>query len=167
MSSHLIRRSTVLFTITRLGVPLPPDLHLVQAQELLLWALRRCGKVCTLSSTRRCLAPRPRRLEVSIFGSSTHMLVLMHLTIGRVEVVSTSESALSADSPHIQILRLLRVLHKMNLMAKDRMTIDAPGIVLPESAFINNKLTAKLTRQLEEPMIVARWVDRLASRIIF
>ena len=29
---------------------------------------------------------------------------------------------------------------------------------LPDSAFINNKLTAKLTRQLEEPMIVARFV---------
>ncbi|KAF8605840.1 hypothetical protein BDV93DRAFT_469584 [Ceratobasidium sp. AG-I] len=73
----------------------------------------------------------------------------------RVEAVATTESALSADSPHIQILRLLRVLHKLNLMAKDRMAMDAPAIILPESAFINNKLTAKLTRQLEEPMIVA------------
>ncbi|KAG8745001.1 Ubiquitin fusion degradation protein 4 [Ceratobasidium sp. 414] len=73
----------------------------------------------------------------------------------RVEAVPTSESALSADSAHIQILRLLRVLYKMNLLAKDRMAIDAPGVVLSESAFVNNKLTAKLTRQLEEPMIVA------------
>ncbi|CAE6532501.1 unnamed protein product [Rhizoctonia solani] len=73
----------------------------------------------------------------------------------RVETVSTSESTLSADLPHTQILRLLRVLHKMNLMVKDKMFTDAPATVLPESAFINNKLTAKLTRQLEEPMIVA------------
>ncbi|CAE7224785.1 unnamed protein product [Rhizoctonia solani] len=73
----------------------------------------------------------------------------------RVETVSTSESTLSADLPHTQILRLLRVLHKMNLMVKDKMFADAPATVLPESTFINNKLTAKLTRQLEEPMIVA------------
>ncbi|CAE6417906.1 unnamed protein product [Rhizoctonia solani] len=73
----------------------------------------------------------------------------------RVETVSTSESTLSADLPHTQILRLLRVLHKMNLKVKDRMFTDASTAVLPESAFINNKLTAKLTRQLEEPMIVA------------
>ena len=80
----------------------------------------------------------------------------MSMLLARIEAVTTTESALSADSPHIQILRLLRVLHKLNLMAKDRMTMDAPAIILPESAFINNKLTAKLTRQLEEPMIVAR-----------
>ncbi|CUA70648.1 E3 ubiquitin-protein ligase TRIP12 [Rhizoctonia solani] len=73
----------------------------------------------------------------------------------RVETVSTAESTLSADLPHTQILRLLRVLHKMNLMVKDKIFTDAPATVLPESAFINNKLTAKLTRQLEEPMIVA------------
>ncbi|KAG9103694.1 Ubiquitin fusion degradation protein 4 [Ceratobasidium sp. 370] len=90
----------------------------------------------------------------------------------RIEAVPTSESALSADSAHTQILRLLRVLHKMNLMAKDRMTIDAPGVVLPESAFVNNKLTAKLTRQLEEPMIVASqclpdWAMELPQQYYF
>ncbi|KAJ1306674.1 hypothetical protein OPQ81_007668 [Rhizoctonia solani] len=73
----------------------------------------------------------------------------------RVETISTSESTLSADLPHTQILRLLRVLHKMNLMVKDKIFTDASATVVPESAFINNKLTAKLTRQLEEPMIVA------------
>ncbi|KAG9090716.1 Ubiquitin fusion degradation protein 4 [Ceratobasidium sp. UAMH 11750] len=91
---------------------------------------------------------------------------------GRVEAVPTSESTLSADSAHIQILRLLRVLHKMNLMAKDRVAIDTPGVVLPESAFINNKLTAKLTRQLEEPMIVASqclpdWAMELPQQYYF
>jgi len=51
-------------------------------------------------------------------------------------------------------LRLLRVLHQINACQRDK-----PGEqrnALPESSFINNKLTAKLTRQLEEPMIVAR-----------
>jgi E3 ubiquitin-protein ligase TRIP12 len=84
------------------------------------------------------------------------MMLILMLILARVESVSTSDSTLSADLPHVQILRLLRVLHKMNLMAKDRMFIDAPPATLSESAFINNKLTAKLTRQLEEPMIVAR-----------
>ncbi|EUC59067.1 E3 ubiquitin protein ligase [Rhizoctonia solani AG-3 Rhs1AP] len=73
----------------------------------------------------------------------------------RVETVSTSESTLGADLPHTQILRLLRVLHRMNLLVKDKIFTDAPPAIVPESAFINNKLTAKLTRQLEEPMIVA------------
>ncbi|CEL61949.1 E3 ubiquitin-protein ligase TRIP12 [Rhizoctonia solani AG-1 IB] len=73
----------------------------------------------------------------------------------RVETVSTSESTLSADLPHTQILRLLRVLHKTNLKVKEKMFTDASTTVLPENAFINNKLTAKLARQLEEPMIVA------------
>jgi E3 ubiquitin-protein ligase TRIP12 len=58
------------------------------------------------------------------------------------------------DAPHSKILRLLRVLHQINACQRDK-----PGEqrnALPESSFINNKLTAKLTRQLEEPMIVAR-----------
>ena len=70
---------------------------------------------------------------------------------------SPSASAVPDDSSHSKILRLLRLLHKINVDAHER---SSPGVshqeVLPESAFINNKLTAKLTRQLEEPMIVAR-----------
>ena len=56
---------------------------------------------------------------------------------------------MSTDSAHIQILRLLKILHKMNLMAKDRVSVDTAGVILPESAFVNNKLTAKLARQLD------------------
>ncbi|KAG8933673.1 Ubiquitin fusion degradation protein 4 [Tulasnella sp. 418] len=59
------------------------------------------------------------------------------------------------DAPHSKILRLLRVLHKLNTEAGEHLTSDRDISALPESAFINNKLTAKLTRQLEEPMIVA------------
>ena len=59
------------------------------------------------------------------------------------------------DSPHAQILRLLRVLHKINAGLESNSARERLA-ALPESAFINNKLTAKLTRQLEEPMIVAR-----------
>ncbi|KAJ8502395.1 hypothetical protein ONZ45_g11808 [Pleurotus djamor] len=60
-------------------------------------------------------------------------------------------TSLPDDAPHSKILRLLRVLHQVNVMESER----SPFPQLQESAFINNKLTAKLTRQLEEPMIVA------------
>jgi E3 ubiquitin-protein ligase TRIP12 len=45
------------------------------------------------------------------------------------------------------------VLHKLNTQIADEDIVTAQS--LAETAFINNKLTAKLTRQLEEPMIVA------------
>lgn len=61
-------------------------------------------------------------------------------------------SSVPLDAPHAKILRLLRVFHKLNGQSSGR-----PGRRLPESGFVNNKLTAKLTRQLEEPMIVARY----------
>jgi E3 ubiquitin-protein ligase TRIP12 len=49
-------------------------------------------------------------------------------------------------------------LHKLNTLESERSAFIGDKRTLPESAFVNNKLTAKLTRQLEEPMIVARWV---------
>lgn len=65
--------------------------------------------------------------------------------------------AVPDDSPHAQILRLLRVLHKINAEGLESSCVRERLVALPESAFINHKLTAKLTRQLEEPMIVARY----------
>ena len=55
------------------------------------------------------------------------------------------------------ILRLLKILHELNsdieeLLAKRGMTYLTPE---PLSQFINTKLTAKMNRQLEEPLIVA------------
>lgn len=69
-------------------------------------------------------------------------------------------SSLPDDAPHSKILRLLRVLHKLNAHESERLGILTSRHILPESAFVNNKLTAKLTRQLEEPMIVTRCVLR-------
>lgn len=66
-------------------------------------------------------------------------------------------SSLADDVPHSKILRLLRVLHVMNAQIEDEGIENAQ--ILPEAAFINNKLTAKLTRQLEEPLIVARYLS--------
>jgi E3 ubiquitin-protein ligase TRIP12 len=61
--------------------------------------------------------------------------------------------SVSPDSPQAKILRLLRVLHALNSNASE----VSKSQTLPESAFVNNKLTAKLGRQLEEPMILARY----------
>lgn len=79
-------------------------------------------------------------------------------TVSRIRSPSPTLSSLPDDAPHAKILRLLRVLHKLNAVEAERPPRPLERYTLPESAFINNKLTAKLTRQLEEPMIVARFV---------
>ena len=73
--------------------------------------------------------------------------------VARSRSPTPSLSSLPEDAPHAKILRLLRVLHKLNVVEAERQ--HHPLRSLPESAFVNNKLSAKLTRQLEEPMIVA------------
>lgn len=75
---------------------------------------------------------------------------------------SPSLSSLPEDAPHAKILRVLRVLHKLNAQESERATFATAKRILPPSAFVNNKLTAKLTRQLEEPMIVARYDSVIA-----
>jgi E3 ubiquitin-protein ligase TRIP12 len=62
-----------------------------------------------------------------------------------------------ASSKQGHILQLLRVLHTLNaeLPVELGVGIGSPITALPEASFINNKLTAKMSRQLEEPMIVA------------
>lgn len=76
---------------------------------------------------------------------------------GPVDATVSVPPAVPSDSPHAQILSLLRVLHKMNAESLESLSLRDRTSALPETAFINNKLTAKLTRQLEEPMIVARY----------
>lgn len=75
--------------------------------------------------------------------------------VAKIRSPSPSLSSLPDEAPHAKILRLLRVLHKLNAAELERPARPYECRALPESAFINNKLTAKLTRQLEEPMIVA------------
>lgn len=94
---------------------------------------------------------------IKVFGE------LSSLYLGRGDDVSSrskspspSLSSLPEDAPHAKILRLLRVLHKLNTAESERVVTLGSNRALAESAFVNNKLTAKLTRQLEEPMIVAR-----------
>jgi E3 ubiquitin-protein ligase TRIP12 len=83
--------------------------------------------------------------------------------VGRTDEIASKNrsptpplSSLPEDAPHAKILRLLRVLHKLNVLEAERSTFIGDKRNLPESMFVNNKLSAKLTRQLEEPMIVAR-----------
>jgi E3 ubiquitin-protein ligase TRIP12 len=61
-------------------------------------------------------------------------------------------------TPHVNIMRLFRVLRKLNAAEAERPSRPLDQYVFLEPAFINNELTAKLTRQLEGPMIVARFV---------
>jgi E3 ubiquitin-protein ligase TRIP12 len=69
---------------------------------------------------------------------------------------SPTVSSLPDDAPYTKILRLLRVLHKLNSGEAEHSAFIPEKRNIAESAFVNTKLTAKLTRQLEEPMIVAR-----------
>jgi E3 ubiquitin-protein ligase TRIP12 len=69
---------------------------------------------------------------------------------------SSPTLSLPEDAPHAKILRLLRVLHRLNALEAEHSAFVREKRALPGSAFVNNKLSAKLTRQLEEPMIVAR-----------
>ncbi|KAM5474575.1 Ubiquitin fusion degradation protein 4 [Microsporum audouinii] len=73
------------------------------------------------------------------------------------------------------ILRLLRALHHLNSQSDDELA-NGNGLVgltpEPPSQFINTKLTAKLNRQLEEPLIVASsclpsWSEDLGRHFAF
>jgi len=64
----------------------------------------------------------------------------------------------SADEQSSKILRLLKVLYRLNSEGVEQLESSKKIVSLADSAFVNNKLTAKLTRQLEEVMILARLV---------
>ncbi|KAF7117938.1 hypothetical protein CNMCM5793_007288 [Aspergillus hiratsukae] len=84
-------------------------------------------------------------------------------------------SSLSKDSITAPILRLLRSLHEMNVTLDDILAETKELVALkpePLAQFINTKLTAKLNRQLEEPLIVASsclpsWSEDLARLFPF
>jgi E3 ubiquitin-protein ligase TRIP12 len=84
-------------------------------------------------------------------------------------------ASLDKDHTTSSIIRLLRVLHEMNATIGDILTDykDSAAITAePLAQFINTKLTAKLNRQLEEPLIVASdclpsWSEDLARLFSF
>ncbi|OOF98831.1 hypothetical protein ASPCADRAFT_204543 [Aspergillus carbonarius ITEM 5010] len=83
--------------------------------------------------------------------------------------------SLSQDLTTASILQLLRVLHEMNSTLDDILAETKELVALkpePLAQFINTKLTAKLNRQLEEPLIVASsclpsWSEDLARLFPF
>lgn len=83
--------------------------------------------------------------------------------------------SLSKDPTTASILRLLGVLHEINAHLDDILAESKERIAItpePLSQFINTKLTAKLNRQLEEPLIVASsclptWCEDLARQFPF
>ncbi|WWC70865.1 uncharacterized protein I206_104817 [Kwoniella pini CBS 10737] len=71
-------------------------------------------------------------------------------------VTSTFPIGLEPSTPTSKILRLLRVVHNLSVEGRDAIGHGLnDGGILDEKLFVNNKLTAKLTRQLEETMIIA------------
>lgn len=88
------------------------------------------------------------------------------------DVGSTLDFPLSLDKNPVTstILRLLNILHALNANVDDVLVENKAGVQLnaePVAQFVNTKLTAKLNRQLEEPLIVAShclpsWSEDLA-----
>lgn len=83
--------------------------------------------------------------------------------------------SLNKDPTTASILQLLGVLHEMNATLDDILADIKDSMALkpePLAQFINTKLTAKLNRQLEEPLIVASsclpsWSEDLARLFPF
>ena len=90
-------------------------------------------------------------------------------------VASTADSSGMPPSLHehpatSKILRLLNIFHEMNANLDDMLDDSKANLTVkaePAAQFVNTKLTAKLNRQLEEPLIVAsnclpNWSEDLA-----
>ncbi|GAA5832992.1 hypothetical protein JCM11251_006474 [Rhodosporidiobolus azoricus] len=83
---------------------------------------------------------------------------------------SNMPASIPADSQQAKVLQLLHVLRRVS---SDYAEAEAGKIIgLPQTVFVNSKLTAKLNRQLEEPMIVASaclpdWAIDLAQSFPF
>lgn len=85
-------------------------------------------------------------------------------------IFSNLPASIPANSQQAKILQLLHVLR--NISADYGETTPGKTAALADTAFVNSKLTAKLNRQLEEPMIVASaclpdWAVDLAQSFPF
>ncbi|KAH9821476.1 hypothetical protein DFH28DRAFT_1078835 [Melampsora americana] len=79
------------------------------------------------------------------------------VSLGSREEGGSLPASIPEGSQQAAILRLLRALYVLNLdwAEVQGTSAAARNMAEAEAVFINNKLTAKLNRQLEEPMIVA------------
>lgn len=104
----------------------------------------------------------PPPAESSVFGQSPEP--------ASSDAASSMPQSLEKNPISAEILRLLRILHEMNSNLDDFIADSRVGTkinVEPVAQFVNTKLTAKLNRQLEEPLIVASntlpsWSEDLA-----
>ena len=79
-------------------------------------------------------------------------------------------ASISQNPKTSAILRLLSLLHEINSNIDDVLAerkVHVESTAEPESQFVNTKLTAKMNRQLEEPLVVASqclptWSEDLA-----
>ncbi|KYK60645.1 HECT-domain-containing protein [Drechmeria coniospora] len=87
------------------------------------------------------------------------------------EIENGIPASLAKNPTTSTILRLLNILHELNANIEDVLAENRNSIISlnvePPSQFVNTKLTAKLNRQLEEPLIVAScclpgWSEDLA-----
>ncbi|KAH7040662.1 HECT-domain-containing protein [Microdochium trichocladiopsis] len=92
-----------------------------------------------------------------------------HVSEGSADINGVPAS-LAHHPTTASILRLLNILHSLNANLDDVLVEDKAALRLnaePLAQFVNTKLTAKLNRQLEEPLIVASnclpsWSEDLA-----
>ncbi|KND88603.1 putative ubiquitin fusion degradation protein C12B10.01c [Tolypocladium ophioglossoides CBS 100239] len=106
--------------------------------------------------------PGPPPVESQAFGSNPD---------GEGETENGIPASLAKNPTTAFILRLLNILHELNANIEDVLAENRNSTinvnVEPPSQFVNTKLTAKLNRQLEEPLIVASsclpsWSEDLA-----
>jgi len=100
-------------------------------------------------------------LQVCLSAVRRCVLTCVGPTEREAEPVSapSPSSAIPSESPTNKILRLLKVVHELTVEARG---VSSRNDQMDETLFVNNKLTAKLTRQLEEVMILARYVTNIA-----
>ncbi|KAH6618183.1 hypothetical protein B0J18DRAFT_371719 [Chaetomium sp. MPI-SDFR-AT-0129] len=122
------------------------------------------GVWSTVHSIKFRRVPGPPPAEQAVFGSSAE-------SGAESEDGNTSTPGSLAKSPvTASILRLLKKVHDLNANIDDVLVENKEALkvnVEPLSQFVNTKLTAKLNRQLEEPLIVASnclpsWSEDLA-----
>lgn len=109
---------------------------------------------------RRVSGPPPA--ESAAFGNLTEL--------GADSEDGNTPGSLAKSPVTASILRLLKKLHELNANIEDVLAENKETLkvnVEPLSQFVNTKLTAKLNRQLEEPLIVASnclpsWSEDLA-----
>ncbi|KJK81751.1 hypothetical protein H634G_03014 [Metarhizium anisopliae BRIP 53293] len=106
--------------------------------------------------------PGPPTTEPATFGSNQDC---------EGETVNGIPASLAKNPTTASILRLLNILHELNANIEDVLAENRNSSISlnvePLSQFVNTKLTAKLNRQLEEPLIVASsclpgWSEDLA-----